>query len=71
MSERQPYVAPTLTRVVLQPTQAVLSQCSTLAVGRSTGTPGECTPAIHSASTVIPGCEKKGITGDGDQLNAS
>lgn len=28
MSDRQPYVPPTVTRVVLQPTQAVLSVCS-------------------------------------------
>ena len=29
MSDRQPYTPPTLTRVVLQPTQAVLSPCAT------------------------------------------
>lgn len=43
MDNRQPYTTPTLTRVVLEPVQAVLSVCSTYASNLADGGSNTCT----------------------------
>ena len=61
MADRQPYIPPTLTRVVLQPTQAVLSVCSTDATtNTSSGVPTFCSPPSGQ------NCKKKALPATGD-----
>ena len=44
MPDHQPYTPPTLTRVVLEPTQAVLSKCSTSTTAITDNVAGVCLP---------------------------
>ena len=60
MPDRQPYVAPTLTRVVLQPTQAVLSACSTGTSYANDGTSG----CRADGGGGFPGCKQGKTVGD-------
>ena len=60
MSDRQLYVPPTVTRVVLQPTQAVLSVCSTLATANTTVSTVGCRKPADPSQT---GCRKASTCG--------
>jgi hypothetical protein len=61
MSDHHTYESPTVTRVALQPTQAVLSPCSTSASSAVSNGPDGC---VAPFDTLPQGCTKNwGMTG--------
>ncbi len=64
---KQPYTSPMVTRVVLQPTQAVLSPCSSNATSNATSGTQKCLPPIGQDPV---GCKKLGSNPPGTDTAA-
>ena len=68
MPNRQSYNTPTITRVVLEPTQVVLSPCSTETDNANLTGTTSCAPApTHGGPTAVIGganCKASGDSGD-------